>query len=227
MSGAPPDRALDPTTPPAGALWTGGPTARPAREDLLAALAAFGATVAVLGGGLTMAYGLEPARAWSLGGAYAAVVAATTVLGRLAGVGLPVTVLAAFFAPVALAAALTGREGLQLVCPLASALGLALLLVMRLRQRRATRYWVAAAEAGMGEVGRYLITFPVAGLPVVRPDRFGAALGDIDFGRHDARLVTRDGATFVLSRRACRFHRVAAPDQVVAALRAGPAPGKP
>lgn len=227
MSGAPGQDALDPTTPPASALWSGAPAARPTREDLLAALAAFGATVAVLGGGLTMAYGLAPARAWTLGGAYAAVVAAVTVVGRVAGVGLPVTVLTAFFAPVALAAALTGREGLQLACPLASALGLALLLVMRLRQRRATRYWVAAGEAGMGEVGRYLITFPVAGLPVVRPDRFGAALGDIDFGRHDARLVTRDGASFVLSRRACRFHRVAAPEAVVAALNAQPTRGPP
>lgn len=211
--------ATDPTAPPEGALWTGAPSARPGREDLTAGLVAFAATIAVLGGGLSLGYGVAPDRAWSLAAGYAALVGGTAVLGRVAGAGMLVSVLAAFFLPVAAAAAATGREGLELVCPAVTAGGLGLLLVLRLRQRRATRYWVAAGQAGVGEVGRYLITFPVAGLPVVRPDRFGAGLGDVDFGRQDARLVTRDGATFVLSRRPCRFQRVAAPERVVEALR--------
>lgn len=211
----------DPTAPPEDALWSGAPAARPVREDAVAGLVAFACTGAVLGGGLSLLHGVAPARAWPLGMAYAVLVAATTVLGRVAGAGLLPTVFAAFFIPVAAAAALTGRGGLELACPVASALGLGLLLLMRLRQRRATRYWISARQAGAGEVGRYLITFPVTGPPRVVSDRFGAGLGDVDFGRLDARLTTSDGTTFALSRRPCRFQRVAAPEQVLAALRGG------
>lgn len=203
---------------PAGALWSGRPTARPVREDALAGLVAFAVTGVVLGGGLALADGIAPAQAARLGLGYAALVAVTTTLGRVAGAGMSVTLLAAFFAPVALAAAVTGRHGLAFLCPASCAGALFVLLALRLRQRRATRYWVAADHAGLGEAGRYVITFRLAGPPAVRPDRFGAGLGDIDFGPVQARLTTSRGKSFVLPSRACRFQRVQAPEQVLAAL---------
>ncbi|MCO5172058.1 MAG: hypothetical protein M9894_37645 [Planctomycetes bacterium] len=207
---------------PPGVLWSGQPTARPVREDLVAGVVAFAVTALVLGGGLALADGVAPGHAARLGLGYAALVAATTTLGRVAGAGMTATLLAAFFAPVAVAAALTGRQGFGLVCPAASAGLLLFILVLRLRQRRATRYWIAADHAGLGEVGRYAVTFRLAGPPAVRLDRFGAGLGDLDFGQVQARLTTHRGRSFVLPRRACRFQRVQAPEQVLAALAGAP-----
>lgn len=199
-------------------VWAGGPTLSPRREDLLAGLTAFAATALVLCGGLLLLHGAPPAQALQLGLGYSAVVAAITSFARVAGAGALTMLLAAFFLPISVAAIATGQSGLGLVCPLASATSFLGLLLLRWKQRRATRYWITASGACMGEVGRYLITFPILVAPVVRPDRFGAGLGDIDFGRVQARLVTRDGRTFTLPPRRCRFRRVAAPEQVVTAV---------
>jgi hypothetical protein len=217
--------ALDPTAPTDPIVWAGGPALRPRREDLLAATAAFAATALVLCGGLVFVHGAPPARALQLGLGYSAIVAAITGLARVAGAGTLTMLLAAFFLPISVAALTTGQAGLSLVCPLASATSFLGLFLLRWRQRRATRYWITASGACMGEVGRYLISFPILAPPLVRPDRFGAGLGDIDFGRVQARLVTRDGRTFQLPPRRCRFRRVVAPEQVVAAIAGrGPSP---
>lgn len=211
---------LDPTAPSEPVVWGGGPVPYPRREDLLAGLAVFAVTALVLCSGLALVHGAPPARALQLGLGYSALVAAITGLARVAGAGALTTLLAAFFLPISVAALTTGQSGLSLACPLASATSFLGLFALRWRQRRATRYWITASGACMGEVGRYLISFPILAPPVVRPDRFGAGLGDIDFGRVQARLVTRDGRTFQLPPRRCRFRRVVAPEQVVAAIAA-------
>ena len=217
-SADPPGR--DPTAPPDAVVWSGAPALYPGREDLFAGLAAFAATALVLCGGLVFLHGAPLEKALQLGLGYSAIVALITSLARVAGAGTLTMLLAAFFLPISVAAVATGQDGLSLVCPLASATSFLGLFLLRWKQRRATRYWITASGACMGEVGRYLISFPIAAPPVVRPDRFGAGLGDIDFGRVEARLVTRDGRTFTLPPRRCRFRRVAAPEQVTTAIAA-------
>jgi hypothetical protein len=199
----------DLSTPSGQLLWQGRPLSRPGRADLLAGVATLLVTAAALSGGLVVGHGAPLARAAGLGLGYAAVVSLTLTAARVAGVNALVALLAAFFVPVTLAAAI-GERGLVTLCPGLLAAALVGIVIARLRQRLATRFWLTTTGATTGEAGKYLITWPVKAPPSIVRDRFGGDVVDVDFGPVEARLATRDGKTFVLPARPRRFERVSA-----------------
>lgn len=215
-----------PIEPRGPVVWEGRPVAAVTLSDLVAGAGAFVVTAGVLAGGMALPFGASLGAAARLGVAYGALVGVVTALARAAGASTVLSLLLAFFLPVAVGAGVTGQEGLSLLCPSLTSAVLVLLVAQRFRQRRATRYLVTtdAAVLDAGDVGRYRITFRLGEPPVVVRDRFGGRLGDVDFGRQEATLATRNGPVLRMAPRPRRFHRVRDPERLLAALRAG-APG--
>lgn len=212
---------------PRDVIWEGRPAAGVVRADVAAGAAAFALTALVLGVGLWLAWRAPPVLAAELGLAYGAVVGLVVTCARAAGASAVVSLLAAFFTPLALASVVTAQEGLSLACPASACLGLLGLVGLRLRQRRATRYRVTADAASVdtGDVGRYRITFRFSDLPAVAPDRFGGPIGDVDFGTLEGTLETPDGKGYRIAPRPRTFHRVRDPERLLAAIAAARPPG--
>ncbi len=207
---------------PREVVWEGRPAAGVVRADVAAGALAFALTAVVLGVGLAIAWRAPPVLAAELGLAYGAVVAVVVTCARAAGASAVVSLLAAFFTPLALASVVTAQEGPALFCPASACLGLLGLVLLRLRQRRATRYLVTgdAAAVDAGDVGRYRITFRFTDLPAVAPDRFGGPIGDVDFGTLEGTLETPDGKSYRITPRPRTFHRVRDPERLLAAIAA-------
>ena len=201
-------------------LWEGRPSLGLHRADHLAALAAALASFPVLALGLWGGFGLEPARAALLGGLHAGLIGVAVGLSRALGAGPALVPCVAFALSVLVAAALAGDKPGTLSCAgtFAGAVGGA--LFWRWRQRRSTRYQIGPGRVAVGERGRYTIVFPIVGTPVVRPDRFGGGLVEVEFGPAEARLTTRRGQAFKLPPRRHRLLRVADPERLEAALAA-------
>lgn len=204
--------------PAADVIWDGRPDVGIRVPDLCAAACAFATTFAVLSAGLAYqndwAWGLP----LKLGAAYGAIVAVITALGRAAGGGLVITVTAAFWATIAAAALYTTQDGMALLCPVTLTAVVGTVLVMRYRQRRATRYQLTNSTVILGEKERYVIKFPLVGTPTVRRDIFGRSLGDVVFEEVDATLTTQDGKVIRVPSQKRRFHRVRYPERLLEAV---------
>jgi hypothetical protein len=199
-------------------IWHGRPDVGLRGPDVSAAVLACLVTFVALGTGLAAQNGWAWEAAARFAATYAVIVGVLTVIGRLAGAGLRLTLGTAFFAVVTAASFTTTQEGAALLCPLSCLCVTGTLVGMSFRRRVVTRYQLTRDKASVGETGRFLITFPVKGLPVVKDDLFGRSLGEVLFDEVESEITTRSGKVFRLPAKLQTFRRVRNPDRLLKAL---------
>lgn len=215
--------AADPLAPfaPAQVVWEGRPAVGLLPGDLLTGLCAALGSFPALFLGLWWVFELDPARAAGVGALHAGLVGVGVSVARAAGAGAALISAAAFALPVVVAAALASERKAGVACAATLAGLVALALVWRFRQRRATTYWITRERVAVGERGRYTIVFARLGPPRLREDHFGD-LAEVEFPPAEALLTTRDGRSFRLPPQPRRLVRVREAARLVEVLTGTP-----
>lgn len=204
-------------------IWEGRPALGLLPGDLGSGLFAALGSFPALFCGLWLVFELEPARAAGLGALHAALLGAGVAVARAAGAGPALVAAAAFSLPVVVAAALASTRKSGIACAGTLAGLVALGLMWRFGQRRATTYQVTRTRVAVSERGRYTIVFARQGPPRLREHPFGD-LADLEFPAAEALLTTRDGRTFRLPPQPRRLLRVRDAARLVEVLSAAPTP---